>query len=132
MLVCKRLIVRVLFGMSDNALASGGSTPTPSLESNMRSLVDCMLTMQRQQIELVEAVRRLTPPAAVSGATQATASLSAMASVPTAVLACTSSSTTTTSSGIGELLLLINVGASGGCLQLTFIGYFLQASMLLI
>ena len=118
--------------MSDNALASGGSTPTPSLESNMRSLVDCMLTMQRQQIELVEAVRRLTPPAAVSGATQATASLSAMASVPNAVLACTSSSTTTMSSGIGELLLLINVGASGGCLQLTFIGYFLQASMLLI
>ena len=68
-------------GMSDNVLAPGGSTPTPSLESNMRSLVDCMVTMQRQQIELVEAVQRLTPPAVVSGATQATASLPAMTHV---------------------------------------------------
>ena len=30
-------------GMSDNVLAPGGSMPTPSLESNMRSLVDCMI-----------------------------------------------------------------------------------------
>ena len=90
-------------GMSDNVLAPGGSTPTPSLESNMRSLVDCMVTMQRQQIELVEAVQRLTPPAVVSGATQATASLPATTPVPTAMLAGASSSTITTSSGIGEL-----------------------------
>ena len=93
----------------------------------MRSLVDYMVTMQWQQIELVEAVRRLTPPAVVSGATQATASLSDTTSIPTAMLA----STSTTSSRIGELLLLINVGASGGCLQLNFIGHFLQATMLL-
>ena len=58
--------------------------------------IDYMVMMQRQQIELVEAVRRLTPPAVLSGATQATASLSKTTSVPTAVLAGASSSITTT------------------------------------
>ena len=33
---------------------------------------------------------------------------------------------------IGELLLLITVGASSGYLQLNFIGHFLQATMLLM
>ena len=97
----------------------------------MRSIVDCMVTMQWQQIELVEAVRRLNLPAVVSGATQATASLSETTSVPTAVLAGASSPTTTTLSGIGELLLLINVGASGG-LQFNCIGHFFQATMFLV
>ena len=53
-----------------------------------------MVAMQRQQIELFEAVRRLTLPAVVKGATQTTASLSATTSVPTAELAGGSSSTT--------------------------------------
>ena len=89
------------------ATSSGGPAPTPSLESNMRSLVDCMVTMQRQQTELVEAVRRLAPSAVSGVDTQAIASVSepsasgSRVSVATSVLA-SSSSTNTTSSGTGE------------------------------
>ena len=88
------------------ATSSGGPAPTPSLELNM-SLVDCMVTMQRQQTELVEAVRRLAPSAVSGVDTQATASVSepsasgSTVSVATSVLA-SSSSTKTTSSGTGE------------------------------
>ena len=97
------------------ATSSGGPAPTPSLESNMRSRVDCMVTMQRQQTELVEAVRRLAPSAVSGVDTQATASVSepsasgSTVSVATSVLA-SSSSTKTTSSGTGEYVYYTLLG----------------------